>query len=83
MSKAGALLGTGESAWGYGRPGALERVHLLLEEWQHAGQRLADTNARMLRVLDQLQLTALASSNPGPPSGGGSGLRIVSLVSGV
>ena len=33
------------------RPRALERVHLLLEEWQHAG-RLADTEARMLRVLD-------------------------------
>jgi len=47
----------------------LERVHLLLEDWQHAGQRLADTEARMQRVLDQLQLTALATSNPGPPDG--------------
>jgi hypothetical protein len=47
----------------------LERVHLPLGEWQHAGQRLADTKARMLRVRDQLQLTALASSNPGPSDG--------------
>jgi hypothetical protein len=59
----------GSAGLGLRRPGALERVHLLLEEWQHAGQGLADTKARMLRVLDQLQLTALASSNPGPPDG--------------
>ena len=51
MSKAGALLATGASACGYGAPRALERVHVLLEEWQHA-ERLADTEARMLRVLD-------------------------------
>ena len=47
------------------RTGALERVQLLLEDWQHAGQRLADTEARMLTVLDQLELTALATSISG------------------
>ena len=47
------------------RLGALERVALLLEDWQHAGQRLADTEARMAAVLDQLELTALATSISG------------------
>jgi transposase len=47
------------------RSGALERVQLLLEDWQHAGQRLADTEARMAVVLDQLKLTALATSITG------------------
>ena len=77
VAKAGAPLATGAPARGYGA-GALERVHLLLEDWQHAGQRLADTEARMQRVLDQLQLTALASSNPGPPDGWWLRPRIVS-----
>jgi len=47
------------------RSGALERVQLLLEDWQHAGQRLSDTEARMLTVLDQLELTALVTSISG------------------
>jgi hypothetical protein len=36
---------------GPGRAGALERVQLLLEEWQHARQRPADAETRMLAVL--------------------------------
>jgi transposase len=47
------------------RAGALERVALLLEDWQHAHPRLADTEARMLGVLDELQLTELVTSIPG------------------
>src|SRR4030095_14935911 len=47
------------------RSGALARVQLLLGDWQHAGQRLADTEARMAVVLDQLKLTALATSITG------------------
>jgi transposase len=47
------------------RPGALERVQLLLADWAHAQARLADTEARMTAVLDELELTDLATSIPG------------------
>jgi transposase len=47
------------------RPGALERVQLLLEDWQHAHGRLVDTETRMTAVLDELGLTRLATSIPG------------------
>jgi transposase len=47
------------------RAGALERVALLLADWRHAHARLADTEARMLIVLDDLQLTKLVTSIPG------------------
>ena len=47
------------------RPGALERIGLILEDWQHAHTRLADTEARLVAVLDELQLTALACSIKG------------------
>lgn len=47
------------------RAGALERVALLLEDWQHAHARLADTEARMIAVLDELQLTELVTSITG------------------
>jgi len=47
------------------RRGALERVQLLLEDWQHAKQRLADTEQRMTAVLDELKLTALVTSITG------------------
>jgi transposase len=47
------------------RAGALERVGLLLEDWRHAHTRLADTEARMLAVLDELQLTELVTSITG------------------
>jgi transposase len=47
------------------RPGALERVQLLLVDWVHANERLADTETRMVAVLDELQLTGLVCSIPG------------------
>jgi transposase len=47
------------------RAGALERVQLLLVDWVHAHERLADTETRMVAVLDELQLTGLVCSIPG------------------
>ena len=47
------------------RPGALERVQLLLEDWQHTEDRLADTEQRMTAVLDELGLTGLVTSITG------------------
>jgi transposase len=44
------------------RAGALERVALLLEDWHYAHQRLADTETRMIAVLDELGLTELVTS---------------------
>jgi transposase len=44
------------------RPGALERVAFLLADWQSASVKLADTEHRMVSVLDQLDLTTLATS---------------------
>jgi len=47
------------------RPGALERVALLLQDWQHAQGRQADTETRMLAVLEELELTDLVTSITG------------------
>src|SRR3954453_20458369 len=47
------------------RPGALERVQLLLEDWAHTQHKLADTEQRMIAVLDQLELTELVTSITG------------------
>ncbi len=47
------------------RLGALERVAFLLQDWWHAGQRLADTEQRMTGVLDELNLTEVVTSIPG------------------
>jgi len=47
------------------RPGALERAGLVLADWQHARARLADTEARMIGVLDAMGLTVLVCSIPG------------------
>ena len=47
------------------RPGALERVQLLLEDWAHTQDKLADTEQRMIAVLDELELTALVTSITG------------------
>lgn len=47
------------------RTGALERVQLLLIDWLHAHERLADTETRMVAVLEELQLTELVCSIPG------------------
>jgi transposase len=47
------------------RPGALERVALLLEDWQHARHRLAETEQRMTGVVDELGLTGPVTSITG------------------
>jgi len=47
------------------RPGALERVGLILADWQHTRARLVDTESRMVGVLDAMDLTALVTSVPG------------------
>jgi transposase len=47
------------------RPGALERVALLLQDWNHAHRRLADTEQRMMGVLDELGLTEFVTSITG------------------
>jgi transposase len=47
------------------RRGALERLHLLIEDWRALRARLADTEARMTAMLDELGLTALVTSIDG------------------
>jgi transposase len=47
------------------RPGALERVALLLDDWRHAQDRLAETERRMTAVLGELGLTGLVTSVTG------------------
>jgi transposase len=47
------------------RPGALERIGLVLADWQHVQTRQADTEARMTGMLDAMGLTALVTSIPG------------------
>ena len=44
------------------RRGALERVQLLLEDWAETQRKLLDTESRMTAVLEELQLTELATS---------------------
>ena len=47
------------------RPGAFERISWLIEDWDTARSKLADTETRMVAVLDNLQLTELACSIEG------------------
>ena len=47
------------------RPGALERVQLLAEDWDLTKDRLAETGQRMTAVLGELGLTALVTSITG------------------
>jgi transposase len=47
------------------RRGALERVALILGDWLETHRRLADTETRMIAVLDELQLTGLVTSITG------------------
>jgi transposase len=47
------------------RPGAFERIGWLIEDWDTARAKLADTEARMVAVLDDLKLTELACSIQG------------------
>jgi hypothetical protein len=51
------------------RPGALERVHLAMSDGQDTRERLADAGARMVAVLDDLQLTGLVTTSPAPRPG--------------
>jgi transposase len=44
------------------RRGALERVQLVLEDWSDTHRKLTDTETRMTAALDELGLTALATS---------------------
>jgi transposase len=44
------------------RRGALERVQLLLEDWSDTHRKITDTETRMTAALDELGLTALATS---------------------
>ena len=47
------------------RLGAFERIGWLIEDWDTARAKLADTEARMVAVLEDLQLTELACSIKG------------------
>ena len=47
------------------RPGALERLHLLLGDWRALRARLAGAEARMTGLLDELGLTGLVTSIDG------------------
>jgi transposase len=47
------------------RAGALERVGLVLADWQHTTRQLADAEARMVAILDELALTELVTSIAG------------------
>jgi transposase len=47
------------------RAGALERVQLLLEDWDHTRTLLTQAELRMTGVLDELGLTVLATSITG------------------
>jgi transposase len=47
------------------RPGALERAGLALSDWHDTRARLAQTEARMVAVLDDLGLTGLVTSIAG------------------
>jgi transposase len=47
------------------RPGALERAHLALGDWRDIRARLADTEARMGAVMDELGLADLVTTIAG------------------
>jgi transposase len=47
------------------RPGALERVHLVMGDWQDTRKRLAEVEARMVTVPGELQLTELVTTIAG------------------
>ena len=47
------------------RRGALERVAWVLDDWDDARTKLAETETRMVAVLDELELTELVTSIDG------------------
>ena len=59
-----AALGDGAGVTAH-RPGALERVHLAFCDWHDTRARLAEVEARMTAVLDELGLTELVTTIAG------------------
>ena len=57
------------------RPGALERAHLALGDWRETRARLAEAGARMVAVLDDLQLTGLLATIAGLTPVGAAAIR--------
>ncbi len=47
------------------RPAAFERIAWVIDDWDHAKTKLVDTEERMTAVLDELELTELATSIDG------------------
>jgi transposase len=47
------------------RPAAFERIAWVIDDWDHAKTKLADTEARMIAVLNELELTELVTSIDG------------------
>lgn len=47
------------------RPGALERVGLLMDDWRSVLARLTQVETRMIGILDELEVTELVTSIPG------------------
>ena len=47
------------------RPAAFERIAWVIDDWDHAKTSLSDTETRMVSVLDELELTELATSIDG------------------
>lgn len=47
------------------RPGVLRRVKWVLADWRATKTRLAEVDARMVAIVDELELTELVSSIPG------------------
>jgi transposase len=47
------------------RPAAFERIAWVIDDWDHAKTSLSDTEARMVAVLDELDLTEFATSIDG------------------
>src|SRR5260221_13900548 len=69
-----AVLGNGRAVFGAladpagvtaHRPGALERADLAMADWHDTRERLADTEQRMVTVLDELGLTELVTTIAG------------------
>jgi transposase len=47
------------------RPGALERVQFLVQDWHYTQRQLTDTESRMISLHDELRLTELVTSITG------------------
>ena len=56
------------------RPGVFERIAWLIEDWDTARTKLADTEARMVATLDELTLTDLVCSIDGLSAVGGAAI---------